>query len=67
MLYHRQINRYYKPAYLGFPSTDGKTLQTKGSAVFEFRVGQKLIKHEAVVAAIRGPGILGLDFMIEHE
>lgn len=26
-----------------------------------------MIKHEAVVAAIRGPGILGLDFMVEHE
>ena len=47
--------------------TDGKTLETKGSTIFEFRVREKIIKHEACVAAIRGSGILGLDFMIEHK
>ncbi|KAK3086157.1 hypothetical protein FSP39_014434 [Pinctada imbricata] len=46
---------------------DGKPLETKGSAVFEFRYGDQTIQHEAVVAAIRGPGILGLDFLLEHK
>lgn len=64
MLYNQPILRL---AYLGLTLADGKTLETKGSSVFEFVEGRKLIKHEAVDAAIRGPGILELDFMIEHE
>ena len=46
---------------------DGRELQTRGTANFKIKIGSRNIEHEAVVAAIRGPGIIGLDFMMEHK
>ena len=46
---------------------DGRELQTRGAANFKIKIGSRTIEHETVVAAIRGPGIIGLDFMMEHR
>ena len=48
-------------------SADGSPLKTLGEAQFNISVGSKTVVHRAVIADIQNDGLLGIDFLKQHE
>ena len=67
----RQIPEDNRPELLPptklLSSADGTRLKALGETVINITVGQKTVPHRSVIAEISNDGLLGMDFLKEHE
>ena len=48
-------------------SADGSSINSYGDALFNITIGHKTICHRAIVADIKNDGLIGIDFLAQHQ